>query len=70
MIQFLEDMQGKGTAPISSNEREQLERLRAEQAKLKEKLKVKQAHIKDKHADSDDDSDDSSEVDHFIYLSF
>lgn len=58
MIQFLEDLKGVGQAPISAEEREELERLRKDHAKLK--LKV-QHHHKHHHEDKDqtDDSDDS-----------
>jgi hypothetical protein len=38
MIQFLEDLKGAGTPPISAEEREELERLRREHGKLKLKL--------------------------------
>lgn len=62
MIQFLEDLQGKGTAPISAEEREELEKLRDEQAKLRAKIHNK-GKEQQKNAKSDsEDSDDSSEV--------
>ena len=40
MIQFLEDLKGKGIAPISAEEREELERLRREHSKLKLKVQL------------------------------
>ena len=42
MIQFLEDLKGTGTPPISAEEREELERLRKEHGRLK--LKVQSKH--------------------------
>lgn len=58
----MEDLKGIGTPPISHEEREELERLRKEHAKLKLKVSDKHKHEK-QGAHSDDDSEDSSEVD-------
>ena len=41
MMQFLEDSQGKGKPPITTEERIELEMLRGEFALLKKKLDVK-----------------------------
>eukprot|EP00347_Sterkiella_histriomuscorum_P007226 403349777 len=60
MIQFLEDMKGVGTAPITAEEREELERLRREQSKLKLKLKSKTHEDKDQTDDSEDSEDEDT----------
>lgn len=65
MLQFLEDLKGTGTPPISAHEREELEKLRKEHARLKDKLKDEsqnETKKKKKSDESDDESDDSSEV--------
>jgi hypothetical protein len=38
MMQYLEDLRGTGEKPLSSHEREELDKLRKDAAKLKEKL--------------------------------
>ena len=63
MIQYLEDLKGTGSAPISGEDREQLDRLRREHARLKDKIKTKAKGNKD---DYSDDSADSSEVSHYL----
>jgi hypothetical protein len=60
MIQFLEDLKGKGTPPITAEEREELEKLRRDHKKLRVKLELKNKANKD--GGHTDDSDDSSEV--------
>ena len=53
----MEDLKGVGTPPISAEDREELERLRREHSKLKERLSEKNKHDKD-----DSDNSDESEV--------
>jgi len=49
MIQFLQDLEGKGAAPLSKEERIQLDALKDEYAKLKEKkASIKQKKIEGK----------------------
>ena len=61
MIQFLEDLKGVGTPPITGEDREELERLRREQIRLKKLVqeKDKGKHHHEKEADS---GSDESEV--------
>jgi hypothetical protein len=54
MIQFLEDMKGRGPPPLTAEERSELEKLRKEHHKLKVKVQAK-------HKDESDASDDSSD---------
>jgi hypothetical protein len=54
-------LKGAGEAPISTWEREELNKLRRENQRLKQKLK-EQAISQNEGANSDNDSADSSEV--------
>ena len=67
MIQFLEDLKGKGTAPISAEQREELERLRKEHAKLR--IKAAKSKVAEK-GDNSDGSDESSEVNAIVIMSY
>lgn len=62
----MEDLKGVGTPPISAEDREELEKLRREHAKLKSKLKEKT--VQEKEADSDGSED--SEVRKTIHIYF
>ncbi len=55
MIQFLEDLQGKGTPPLSAEERSELEHLRKEHQKVRWKVQAQ------KHKEDSDGSDDSED---------
>jgi hypothetical protein len=57
MIQFLEDLKGVGTPPISGEEREELDRLRKEQTRLKKLLKDKEKHQEKDKSDGSDESE-------------
>ena len=47
MIQFLEDLTGQGKKPLSDPEREELETLRREQARIKAKISKQKKPSKD-----------------------
>jgi hypothetical protein len=53
----LEDLKGVGTAPLTAEDREELERLRRDQVKLKARLQVKGKHEKEADSDNSDDSE-------------
>ena len=55
MIQFLEDMKGEGTPALNNQERDELEKLRKETAKLKQIIDKKEKSGKKKDKDSDSD---------------
>lgn len=57
MIQFLEDMKGLGKLPLSTAEREELEKLRTEQQRLIAKISKQGAKKGAKKKDSDASSD-------------
>jgi hypothetical protein len=62
MIQFLEDLKGRGKAPLTPDERKELEKLRKKKIEL---LKVKKQLEDDgdgKKGKGDEDSGDSSGV--------
>ena len=62
MLQFLEDLKGTGKAPISSMEREELEKLRKEHVKLRAKYEDKKTSSKNVgKAGHNSESDESSD---------
>jgi hypothetical protein len=62
-------LKGTGQAPISAEEREELERLRRDHARLNEILKKRDSPVgAKKHDHSENDSDDSSEVEFTSYI--
>lgn len=65
MIQYLEDLKGVGIPPLTSLEKQELEKLRKEHLKLKLKYESMETKVQKKGAI---DSDGSSEEDVKHYL--
>lgn len=65
MIQFLEDIQGRGAAPLGEEERLELDKLRKKKAELI-KIQQKQQHSNAKGSDEDSEDDSGDEGDDIV----